>query len=310
MRRFKALLAIFLTLGAVGYGAGCQPLAFLNAPANRPLQESSFLTPQKLTSAQSVCLEVFIVRCPYGDTTLNRELWKDADEQILSTQLRTNMAANGFRMGLLSNQVPNTLLKLMNSRDDDTPQGNVTTIRLEDFANTPRIMRKSVEARNHQRNEVHASDVKPYATILFNENGISGGETFANAQGVFVIKTQTRGDGSIDIEILPELQYGQVRQQYSYDSGSVVMAPARPKKIFDSMRAVVNVKPGEIIAITNIGDLVGNLGYFFFSDEESDMRYQKLLCIRVSQSEHHEMFQEDGSLPMDPALLAEKEPTP
>lgn len=305
MRHFKTLSMILLMLGTVWLAAGCQPLAFLNVPVNRPLQESSFLTPHKLTSAESVCLEVFIVRCPYGDPTLNDELWKDTDEQILSTQLRMNMAANGFRMGLISNQVPGSLLKLMKSRDDEAPQGNVTTIRLEDFANTPRIMRKSVEARNHQRNEVHASDVKPYATILFNENGISGGETFANAQGVFVIKTENQGDGSVDIEILPELQYGQVRQQYSYNSGSVVMAPSRPKKIFDSMRAVINVKPGEIIAITNIGDLIGNLGYFFFSDEESDMRYQKLLCIRVSQSEHHEMFQEDGSLPMDPAVLAE-----
>ncbi|MDO4575958.1 MAG: hypothetical protein Q4D98_12175 [Planctomycetia bacterium] len=301
---FRRIVLLCVLVGLTG----CQPLSLLQTPMNRPLEDVSFLTPRKSFAPDTVTLEVFIVRSPYGNEDLNQNLWKEVDEQVLSPELRSNLAANGLRMGIIGNQIPVTLARLMKLRDDENPTNNgIMTIKLEDMAQTPTLMRKTISARNHQRNEILTSEIIPYATVLFNEDGIPGGETFANAQGVLAVKTRTCGNGSVHVEIIPELQYGQARQQFSYDSGgAVTMAQARPKKSFGSLRSEFTITPGQFIVLANLKDKQGNLGEFMLTDNESDVRYQKLLCMRVCFTQHDEMFQADGVLPMDPSEVDTK----
>lgn len=266
-----------------------------------PVQDDSFLLSGRLANSETVVLEVFIVRCPFNDEELNTTLWKDVDEQIFSASLRRELAVNGFRAGVIGNQLPSSFLRILKTRDDVDPSQIVTTIRLDELTNQT-VMRKTIASRNGQKNEVNVSNVKKQSTILFNENGALGGETFNDGQAVMVIRTQTRGDGSVTLDLLPEVQHGQPRQTFQYDAGSVTMATARPKRAFDSLRSEITVQPGQFVVMTSRPEMSGNVGSFFFTDEEAESgTEQKLLCFRVSYTQHNDMYTEDGSLPMDPS---------
>lgn len=287
---------------------GCRPdLLLIGKNENLPLQDESFLLSGRISSMDTVTLEVFMVRCPFGDSELNTTLWKDVDEQILTPSLRKELAANGFRIGLIGNQLPASFLRILKTRDDEAPGTIVTTIRLDEMNESNHLKRKAICCRNGQRNEVNVSEVKPRATILFNENGALGGETFHSSQGVLAVRTQTEGDGSVTLDFQPEVQYGQPRQTFTYDTGSVMMATARPKRSFDTLRCELNVRPGQFVILTCRPDTSGNVGSFFFTNEDGENGMeQKLLCFRVLQTQHNEMYTKDGTLPMDPKHIEEE----
>jgi len=116
---------------------------------------------------------------------------------------------------------------------------------------------------------------------------------------VFSVKTETLGDGRVRVGIMPELQYGEVRPKHTLDAGAYRIVYARQKRTFDSLRGEVLLSPGQILILANMPEGLGNLGNFFLTDDEGDSRYQKIICLRMCQSPHHDLFTRDGTLPMD-----------
>src|SRR5262245_52312383 len=96
--------------------AGCR---FIDRrPVGSPL-----LSPAEM-GEDAVTLQVFFARCAVGDSELNGPLWNELDEQELPAALRRNLAANGFRAGLVGIQVPMSLSRLLQpSKDDGSAQG-------------------------------------------------------------------------------------------------------------------------------------------------------------------------------------------
>ena len=74
-------------------------------------------------SPDSVVLEIFFIRFPFGDTAVNEKLWEEIDEQQFSPELRERLARNGFRVGLISGQIPIELSKLLELSDKPIPTG-------------------------------------------------------------------------------------------------------------------------------------------------------------------------------------------
>ena len=72
-------------------------------------------------SPDSVVLEMFFVRFPFGDPAVNEKLWEEIDEQQFPPELRERLARNGFRAGLVSGQMPDELSKLMQLSDKPAP---------------------------------------------------------------------------------------------------------------------------------------------------------------------------------------------
>ncbi|MDO4549852.1 MAG: hypothetical protein Q4C96_01205 [Planctomycetia bacterium] len=277
---------------------GCQWMHIPSAVQGIPGSQSPLVSRQELLS-DSVVLEILIIRCPYGDPLLNQELWQDADEQIFSLDLRKRFANNGFRVGVVGNQLPHSFIQLMDMKDDALPDTEVTTIHLDQLPNTPKLVKWNIFSRKNQRNEILATTVKENAMILFNENGTQGGDFYHDVQGVIALKTKTQGDGRVRIEFTPELHYGEMRQKFTHETGAFKIVNARPKKTFESLRGEVTLMPGQIILLSNIQNKPGNLGCFFLTEDENDGHYQKILCIRICQTPHHDMFTRDGVLPTD-----------
>jgi len=79
-------------------------------PVIQPCQ--SPLRPAQM-SADSVVLEMFFVRFPFGDPAANDTLWKEIDEQHFSAEVRGRLSRNGFRAGMISGNLPAELSNLL-----------------------------------------------------------------------------------------------------------------------------------------------------------------------------------------------------
>ena len=90
----RRLIVVLLPLLVL---AGCTPLP--SGMGKSPLMPTQM-------SPDSVVLDMFFVRFPFGDAAVNEKLWQQIDEQQFAPDLRERLAKNGFRVGVVGGQLP------------------------------------------------------------------------------------------------------------------------------------------------------------------------------------------------------------
>ncbi|MEN6405938.1 MAG: hypothetical protein ABFC96_15545 [Thermoguttaceae bacterium] len=260
--------------------AGC------NAPI-RPLGKSPLTPPQM--SPDSIVLEMFFVRFPFGDTAINDKLWKQIDEQPFSSELRQRWAQNGFRVGLLSEPLPEELSTLMQLADKPADDREASESKVKDLGNEPRVLRRHLQIRAGQRSEILASGIYDELPLLMCESGQLCGQTYHQAQGVFAVKSFPKPDGRVRLELTPELQYDRPRQRWVGNQGILRLEASRPKREFDDMTVAADLTPGAMLVFSSLPNRSGSLGHHFFTEKDGRLE-QKLLLIRLSQTQHDGLF--------------------
>jgi hypothetical protein len=271
------------------------------AGCNTPLGQQkakSPLAPAQMSS-DSVPLDMFFVRFPFGDPTVNEKLWEQIDEQQLSPGLRERLTRNGFRAGLLSGSIPIELSKLMELSDKPAPGDEITNAKVEEMEAKPRVMRRHLQLRAGKETVILASEVYPQLPVLMCESGQLCGQTYDQAQGVFVLKSHPQPDGRVRLELLPELQYGQQRQRWVGNQGVLRLDTSRPKRTFDDMAITADLAPGAMLVLSSLPSRPGSLGHNFFTENDGKLE-QKLLIVRLSQTQHDGLFN-----PPEPLKLEE-----
>jgi hypothetical protein len=250
-------------------------------------------------SADSVVLEMFFVRVPFGDPKVNEKLWEQVDEQQFSPDLRERLARNGFRVGLISGQMPSELSKLMELSDKPVPTGQVDGAKVDSLETEPRVVRRHLQLRAGQRSEIIASSVYPQLPVLVCESGQLSGQTYDQAQGIFAVKSLPQPDGRVRLELVPELHHDQPRQHWEANQGVLRLETSRPKKAYDAMTMTASLAPGEMLVLSSLANRPGSLGHHFFTESGAHLE-QKLLIVRLAQTQHDALFS-----PPEPLKLAE-----
>ncbi len=271
--------------------AGCAAL---------PGKAKSPLRPPQM-SADSVVLEMFFVRVPFGDPAVNGKLWDQIDEQPLAPDLRERLARNGFRAGLIGGAMPDELAKLLELADKPAPTGQLDGAKAEDLNEEPRVLRRHLQLRAGQRSEILASSVYPELPVLVNAAGQLSGQTYNEAQGVFAVKSFPQPDGRVRLELVPELHYGQPRQRWVGGQGMMRLETSRAKQVYDDMTLSADLSPGTMLVLSSLPSRPGSLGHHFFTQSEPRLE-QKLLVIRLSQTQHDGLF-----APPEPLKLEERD---
>jgi hypothetical protein len=275
-------------------------LAILPLAGCAPIQKGkSFLRPVKM-SADSVVLDVFWVRVPFGDTTANETLWETVDEQLFPSDLRDRLTHNGFRVGMVTGQMPSELTKLLELDDKPPPTGNLEEVTVQNPAIQQRVTRRHIQLRANNRSEIPTSNVYDNLLVLLWENGRITGQPYNQAQGLFAIKAFPLPNSQVQLQLAPELYHDQPKQRYITEQGLIRMDVSRPKRAFDDMIMSPNLSPGSILIVTSLPNKPGSLGHHFFTENggEGEKLEQKLLVIRLSQTQHTGLF-EDPSQPLD-----------
>lgn len=269
--------------------AGCRN--FVEPVGKSPLKPARM-------SSDSVALDVFFVRFPVGDADANGPLWTEVDEMHLPAEVRQRLARNGFRVGLVGGQLPASLSKLLELKDKPAPRCQSLENQVVDLQQEPRVVRRHMELRAGVRTELIASDVQDEMPVLLCcPTGVEG-ESFCSAQAVLAIRVSPERDGRVRIRLVPEIHHGESRLRYVGVQGALRIQPGRAKRAFEDMTTEAVLAPGHIILVSTSLDRPSTLGYRFFTENADGHVEQKLLVLRLAQTQHDELFEPD-ELPLD-----------
>lgn len=281
------LILLLGTIAATLLTIGCKPFE----------KHKSGLTPLKALrmTPTSVGLDMFFVRFPFGDEEINGPFWDEIDEQKVAPKLRQALAENGFRTGVISGPLPTRLSKLLQLKDKtQVDRLNENSTPIEDLQKAPTVSRRHLELRSGRRGEIMAQEVQPELPIIVRDsNGKVSGESLYNAQPTFAIFTTNLPDGRVRLNLIPEIQHGNERRKFTGGrNGMFKLDIGRERKSYEDLQIETELILGDFLILSNIPIREGSLGNHFFTETNSDGRCQKLLIIRLSQTQHDDQFEE------------------
>jgi hypothetical protein len=251
-------------------------------------------------SPDSCVLDILSVRIPAAEAEASRGLWDEIDEQPFPPELRRRLARNGFRAGLVSGQMPLKLARVLELDDKPVPTGESNQIDLEDLESSPTVVPWHVQIRPGKRREIQTSPVYDELPVLRCESGGLCGRSYPKAQGVIALKTFCQPDGRVQLELVPELHYGDFGQQIVGDRHAFRFDTSRPRRVFSEMTVSATLTRGDMLVISSLPDCPGSLGHYFFTQESSGREERKLYVIRLAQTQHDDLFDPDRLLAMEP----------
>ena len=259
---------------------GCTPL--------KPPGDHSPLVPPRM-SPDSVVVDIFFVRFPFGDDEANGPLWDEVDEQHFPTELRRELDAGGFRAGAVGCQMPVTLSKLLELSDKPPPTEQVVETSLEDLDSTPTVVRRHKQLRAGKPCEIQASGVYEELPVVMCRDGQLCGRSYENAQAVLVLKAFPEADGRVRLEIVPEVHHGQQRKRFVGSHGALRMDVGRARRVFDELTLSARLSVGQMIVLSSLESRPGSLGHHFFT-RDNGSRERQLIVVRLAQTQHQSMF--------------------
>ena len=266
--------------------AGCKP--FEKRPqALLPLKSA------RMTS-ESVVLDMFFVRVPFGDEAINGPFWNEIDEQKVPPALRQKLAENGFRTGVISGPIPVQLSQLLqlegktqvdNLNEDSTP--------VKELQKVPEVERRHLQLRCGRRGDIVTNEMEEELPVILRDtDGNISGETLYGAEPRFVVYTTNCPDGRVQLCLTPEIQHGQTRREFTGGrNGMWQLDIGREKRLYEELQIDATLNAGDFLVLSSIPVREGSLGNHFFCESSAEGRVQKILVIRLSQTQHDDQFE-------------------
>ena len=104
-------------------------------------------------------LDIFSIRLPPGDPQLSSRVWEVVDEQQFPPDVRRNLEKNGFRVGIIAGQLPPSLSRLLDLKDQAKPNGEAQQVKIADLVTPPRVSSQHMQNRAGQRDEIASSSL-------------------------------------------------------------------------------------------------------------------------------------------------------
>lgn len=261
--------------------------------ARLALQEKSPLVPPKSVK-NTVILDVLFVRYSPDDREFCEAVWGEVDELHFPLELRRRLGSNGFRAGVLSGPLPLALenrLQLATTATTGAAPGAPLPVDLEKKAAARQRQLRIGGGRRANILVLGERERLPELTMLMREDdGRVEGRTFQQVQGLFATKAYPQGDGTIKLELTPELEHGKPQKRFIAGDGMFHVEFGPPHEIIDKLRCTANLGPGQIMAITAHPERPGSLGYQFFTETETGKTEHKLLLVRLAHTEFDDRF--------------------
>ena len=125
------------------------------------------------------------------------------------------------------------------------------------------------------------------------------GRSYGDAQAVVVIEALPEPDNRVQLKMTPEIQFGQERPRCISTQGVLRMEVGRDRRAFDELAMSADLASGDMVVLGCLDSRPGSLGDQFFTRDNEGHHEQKLLVIRLSQTQHDDLFDPAGVLPVD-----------
>jgi hypothetical protein len=152
------------------------------------------------------------------------------------------------------------------------------------------VRRRVLQLRAAKRGEILVSGLYESLPLLENTNGHLRGKPYPNGQGLLSVKSYPQPDGRVRLDLLPELHYGEPKINYVGDHGIIRLETGRSKKVFEQLALSATLSAGEMLLVTSLPQRPGSAGHYFFTEQTNGALEQKLLIIRLAQTQHDDLF--------------------
>ena len=232
----------------------------------------------------SVTIEIFTVHLTPHQNDLLQQLWREVDEQSLPPQLRRDLLAQGFRVGVLGSFISPPLAQLLKMSSGDKTDHSSADI--QEFSAAD-LTREAVVIRNVRSlvPEMRAlvkvfDDELPELPLFQLENGMFAGQTYLGAVGLFSVSASVNKDDSAQFRIVPELEHGTHAQRTRTIVGVMTYENSKPRRSFESLTITQRLLPGQWIIMGATALDSAGMGKAFFVRQGSEAE-QRLLAIRL-----------------------------
>lgn len=249
-------------------------------------------------------LEIASIKVPWGAASVKEDLWERLDELRIDSGARARLAENGIRMGVAAGHTPTELLELIKSIERAYRSDGGVQLEIIDHAAAELAEATRRNLRSGQRCELIASAMRSRESLLMRDaDGGASGRTYLKPQYLFAAELALAPGGSVDLQLTPELQHGEMHlEPAALGAQAVTLQHARSREVFDDLRCTVTLHPGEILAITCRSDQPASFGGRCFRTAAGGDAKQKLLLVRLVQVQHDGLFDDVVDSPEQVAL--------
>jgi hypothetical protein len=249
-------------------------------------QEQPSQLPPVRAATDAVMLDVAFVKQPVADATGYDAIWSAADEQVFSTDLRRELAANGLRAGIFGQELPPKLRELIdNPATDVLEQGQDAEAADGEVGGS----RRHMQVRTGVWKKIYASQTHPALALLVQEGGSVHGHQLTSAQCLFGLKSYPKGDGRVKLDLTPEIEHGELKATFIRSEAQLVQTFGRQRLLLDKLRIETVLSPGQWLLLSTTADIKG-LGEDFFIEAPSGALLRTLLLVRVAQTQYDDLF--------------------
>lgn len=256
-----------------------------------PLQ--SLKIPTSRMSPDAVSLEVAVAQLDEEQNELIEKFWALLDQQKIPFEHRKVLDANGFRAAVVPAHVPGALRELLKPREIDPESLNSFQKQMYDkdlLKPVERlIVHDKVQNRDAESQELPVSSVHPEMNWLISTPRGKSAGAGKSVRGVFSIKTFPNGDGSVRVKLLPQIHHGEPRTQIGVFDKSFLFQSQQSIVDLADLATEIELLPGETLVVGATSD-VDDLGKLFFGTPGSDQKHQRLVLIRLVQTQWDDLF--------------------
>ncbi|QVL32180.1 hypothetical protein KIH39_25650 [Telmatocola sphagniphila] len=209
-------------------------------------------------------IEYALIERPMADLKLDKEIWADADEQVVEVEKRATVESNGYRVGRFGNVLPSSLQSMIAN-----PQ--------TDVGHRQRRLYFDSEFR------LVVSKPVPKCDLLIPglEAPDGGKTTFFDADFGILFTAKKDGEDKILLEFTPEIQ-SLDRKNGSY----VIWAASKMSNKLTNLSWKISLNPDEHIIIGTSPLREDTVGYRSFAYGEGKEGRQRILLLKAGRMEN------------------------
>ena len=123
------------------------------------------------------------------------------------------------------------------------------------------------------------------------------GKSIPDAQCILACKWFPLGNGGVKIELTPEIHHGQPKKQFVAGEGTFHLLAMRERQVFGDLLIATELAPGQTMVLSGTPQF--GLGHSFFLERENGEPQQRLLLVRLAQTQRDDLFEELDGLNLD-----------
>jgi len=256
---------------------GCSPWS--TSPAGKTQLQSAKMSPD------SVVIELAMLDLAQVQEASTADLWREADEQQVPTELRGKLAQNGLRCGVLGGQLPSWITDHLGDRGKllQLDESECTAV-VSDL-----LTQRRIQCRANQHRSIPIG-LKCKELDL----GPPGSEEltrYTDAQCHLNITANPKGDGRVALELVPEIQHGPPRQRWVGGDGLFRLDASRDSIRYDDLKVTATLVPGQTLILESLPGANG-VGKALFGNKTSGPAAAggKLVLVRLAQTQLDDLF--------------------